>query len=370
MNKSNKDIKVVVGISGGVDSAVAAFLLKEAGYNVQGIFMQNWDSFVNNEDYDNKKDKCDAQYEYEDAQAVCDYLGIPLERINFVKEYWDDVFQTFLQEYEKARTPNPDVLCNRYIKFGQLLKYALANYDCDFIATGHYARVIHFPDHSELHTCLDSNKDQTYFLCELSQSQLSKTLFPLSHLTKPEVREIAKAIGLPVHNKKDSSGICFIGERNFKNFLSNYIKNKEGDIIDITTNKVLGKHQGVMFYTIGQNNNLNLSGLKEKYFVCKKDATKNILYVVRNSFKEDYLTSHQCEVHNFHWINYPKKLNNLQVRFRHRQKLINCSILIDNGKVIIDYPEGSLSVTEGQYAVLYEGTNCLGGGPVDLIRKI
>ncbi len=370
MIKENKNIKVVVGISGGVDSAVAAFLLKQAGYDVQGIFMQNWDSFVNNEDYDNKKDKCDAQYEYEDAKAVCDYIGIPLERINFVKEYWDEVFQQFLSEYKKARTPNPDVLCNRYIKFGHLLKYALEHYQCDYIATGHYASVIHYGSYSELRMCKDDNKDQTYFLCELSQAQLQKAMFPLSHLTKPEVREIAKQVGLPVWSKKDSTGICFIGERNFKEFLSNYLDNKDGDIVDITTNKVLGRQNGVMFYTIGQNNNLNLSGLKEKYFVCKKDAAKNILYVVRNSFKEDYLNSTQCVVDNFHWINYPKQYNNLQVRFRHRQKLINCSILIENGSVVITYPQGSLSVTEGQYAVLYEGTNCLGGGPVDIIRKI
>lgn len=364
MQNNNKT--VIIGLSGGVDSAVAAFLLKQQGYNVVAIFMQNWDSFVNNEDYDNKKEKCDNQYEYEDAQKIADFLGIKLYKVNFVKEYWDEVFTNFIEEHKKARTPNPDVLCNKYIKFGQLLNYVEKNFKFDYIATGHYADVRHFSNESRLYMSLDENKDQTYFLCGLNQSQLSKSLFPLARYTKQQVREIAKIIGLPVWDKKDSTGICFIGERNFQKFLINYIDPKEGDIVDITTNQILGKHIGVMFYTLGQNNKLSISGSKFKYFVCNKDLSTNTLYVCREQFKSKYLDSKSCLVSNMNWIRKPDRFQNLLVRFRHRQKLIPCSIIYsNNGNVRIFYPSGCSAVTPGQYAVIYCENECLGGGVIE-----
>lgn len=362
--------KVVVGISGGVDSAVTALLLKQQGYDVIGIFMQNWDSYTNQEDYDNHRDHCDSYYEYEDAKKVCKKLAIPLYKIDFIKEYWDEVFQTFLDQYCKGLTPNPDVLCNKYIKFGHLLKHSLQNFSCDYIATGHYAKVKHFDDHHELHRCIDENKDQTYFLCGLNQEQLSKCLFPLANLTKQQVRNIAHEAGLINWDKKDSTGICFIGERNFQSFLKNYIAIKPGDIVDIDTNKVIAKHHGIAYYTIGQNNKLGLSGQAYKYFVVDKDVNQNILLVAREANKDKYLQSFKCRVSNFNFINYPIQTEHLQVRFRHRQPLIDCNIeIIDNHDVLICYPKGSLGVTKGQYAVLYDGTNCLGGGEIIEIFK-
>ncbi|MGL4951888.1 MAG: tRNA 2-thiouridine(34) synthase MnmA [Mycoplasma sp.] len=363
-------MKVVVGLSGGVDSAVACFLLKSQGHEVIAVYMQNWDSFVNNEKYDNKKDKCDSQYEWEDAQKVANKIGVPIYKVDFVKEYWDEVFVHFLEEYKSGRTPNPDVLCNRYIKFGHLLKYAKDKFNCDYVATGHYAKVIHFDDHSELHTCKDENKDQTYFLCGMTQEQISNALFPLSDLLKDEVREIAKINGLEIWNKKDSTGICFIGERNFKDFLENYIPNMPGDIIDIKTNKVIGKHIGVMYYTIGQNNGLGLGGQSDKYFVCKKDIDNKILYVVSDKYKDDYLRSNKCLVLDFNWISKTKNFNHLKVRFRHRQKFIDCSIELLDGRLMINYPIGSNNVAKGQYAVLYDGNQCLGGGVIEESYKL
>lgn len=363
LNNYNKTI--IIGLSGGVDSAVAAFLLKQQGYNVIAIFMQNWDSYLNNEDYDNKKDKCDSQYEYDDAKLIAKHLGIKLYKVDFINQYWNDVFLNFIEEHKKARTPNPDVLCNKYIKFGSLVNYINKHFKFDYIATGHYAKIIHNKNNSQLLMCADQNKDQTYFLCGLNQEQLKNVLFPLANYTKQQVREIAKKINLPVWDKKDSTGICFIGERNFQKFLINYINPIEGNIIDITTNQIVGKHIGVMFYTIGQNNNLSISGAKFKYFVCKKDQTNNILYVCREAFKDQYLKSTSCICSNINWINEPKQFNNLQVRFRHRQKLIDCSIIYDNKNLRIFYPNGCLSVTPGQYAVIYDGNECLGGAIID-----
>ncbi|MGL4948459.1 MAG: tRNA 2-thiouridine(34) synthase MnmA [Mycoplasma sp.] len=361
--------KVVVGLSGGVDSAVTCFLLKKQGYDVTAVFMQNWDSFVNKENYDNQKDKCDAQYEWDDAQKIAKILDVPIHKIDFIKEYWDEVFVHFLEEYKAGRTPNPDVLCNRYIKFGHLLKYAKDKFECDYIATGHYAKVEHYNDHSELHMCKDTNKDQTYFLCGLNQSQLQMTLFPLSDLLKSEVREIARENNLEIWDKKDSTGICFIGERNFQDFLKNYIPNQPGKIIDIETNEIVGSHVGVMYYTIGQNNGLSLGGSKYKYFVCKKDVDKKILYVVRDSNKDKYLLSYECTITDFNWINKPTSNTNLKVRFRHRQTLTDCSIRLEDDKVVIIYPNGSNNVTEGQYGVIYEENNCIGGGVITSVKE-
>lgn len=361
---------VVVGLSGGVDSAVACYLLKQQGYHVIAVFMQNWDSYINNENYDNKKDKCDAQYEWEDAQRVAQHLDVPIHKVDFIKEYWDEVFVKFINEYKHGNTPNPDVLCNRYIKFGHLLQYAKAQFNCDYIATGHYAKVVHLADRSELHRCKDANKDQTYFLCDLQQAQLQQALFPLSDLTKKEVRTIAHDLNLPVWDKKDSTGICFIGERDFKAFLVNYLHDQNGQIVDIMTNKIVGTHNGVMYYTIGQNNGLGLGGCSSKYYVCQKDLNKKILYVVDELHKDQYLSSTMCMIKVFNWINDPIDKDRLYVRFRHRQTLIECSCKLEKGGVVINYPQTALAVTPGQYAVLYEGLNCLGGGPVTSVSNV
>ena len=366
-NKSKK--RVIVGLSGGVDSAVSAYLLLQQGYEVIGLFMQNWDSNVNLEiNYQPSNDKCDAQIDYEAALAVAKHLNIPLYTKKFIKEYWDDVFVYFLSEYKKNRTPNPDVLCNKYIKFDAFLKYAFDNFDCDYIAMGHYAKVEHTKEKSYLQLCKDQNKDQTYFLCSLNQEQLSKVLFPLADLNKTEVREIAKKINLPNFDKKDSTGICFIGERNFSNFLSNYLPNQPGDIIDISTNKIVGKHIGTMYYTIGQRKGLNLGGLFERYFICKKDLENKIIYVAPNSLEDKYLVSNYLEINDFNWIIKPNDFNNILARFRHRQQLQEVNVFIENNKVIVSYPNQKNVVT-GQYCVLYQNGNCLGGGQIDLVNK-
>ncbi len=361
--------KVVVGLSGGVDSAVACYLLKQKGYEVEAIFMQNWDSFINHENYDNQKEKCDAQYEWEDAKKIADVLGVKISKVDFIKEYWDYVFSNFIAEYKKGHTPNPDVLCNKYIKFGCFLKYAFENMKCDFIATGHYANKKNNKYGSLLKMAKDKNKDQTYFLCQLSEEQVNKSIFPLARLTKKKVRKIANKIGLDVWNKKDSTGICFIGERNFKQFMKNYLPEKPGDIIDIDSNVIIGKHEGIVFYTIGQNSKLNLGGMKTKYYVCKKDVDNNILYVCSEDKKNKYLLSKQAIINQFNWINpkyIPKTNQKILVRFRHRQKLIKCHFEINKDKSVkLIYKKGQFAVTQGQYAVLYHKKICLGGGVID-----
>lgn len=367
----NKSKKVVIGLSGGIDSAVSAYLLIQQGYEVIGLFMQNWDSVANFEtNYDNHQNKCDAQLDYEDAKKVADHLGIKLYHQKFIKEYWDDVFSYFLNEFKKNRTPNPDILCNKYIKFDAFLNYAINTFACDYIAMGHYAKVEHHDNVSYLKLCKDQNKDQTYFLCSLNQWQLSKVLFPLENLTKYEVRKIGEQIKLPNAAKKDSTGICFIGERNFSNFLTNYLPNQPGDIIDITNNNIIGKHIGTMYYTIGQRKGLNLGGQKERYFVCKKDLENKIIYVAPNSLEDQYLSSNYLEVNNFNWIIEPKSLNNIQARFRHRQELQNVKIYIDNdsNKIQVFYPKQK-NIVCGQYCVLYQNEVCLGGGQIDLVEQ-
>ena len=261
--------RVVLGLSGGVDSAVAAYVLKEQGYEVIGVFMRNWDSTLNNDilgNPTNDNDICPQEEDYNDAKKVAQHLGIELRRVDFIKEYWDHVFTYFLEEYAKGRTPNPDILCNKHIKFKAFLDYA-KSIDADFIATGHYARVEHHPDEdSVMLRGVDNNKDQTYFLCQLNQSQLQASLFPIGELTKPEVRKIAEDLNLPVAHKKDSTGICFIGERDFREFLKNYIPAKSGKMVDIESGKVVGEHQGIMYYTIGQRKGLNIGGPGDAWF--------------------------------------------------------------------------------------------------------
>lgn len=255
--------RVVLGLSGGVDSAVAAYVLKQQGYEVIGVFMRNWDSSLNNDilgNPTNDDDICPQEKDYNDAKKVAEHLGIELRRVDFIKEYWDHVFTYFLEEYAKGRTPNPDILCNKHIKFKAFLDYA-KSIEADYIATGHYARVEHHDGQDSIMLRgIDSNKDQTYFLCQLNQSQLQSSLFPIGNMTKPEVRQLAEDLNLPVAQKKDSTGICFIGERDFREFLKNYIPAKAGKMVDIETSQVVGEHQGIMYYTIGQRKGLGIGG--------------------------------------------------------------------------------------------------------------
>ena len=357
--------KVVVGISGGVDSSVAALLLKEQGYEVIGLFMRNWDTSING-DYlgnpDLNNNICPQEEDYNDAKAVCDKLGIPLHRIDFVKEYWDYVFTYFLDELKKGRTPNPDVMCNKYIKFDMFAKKA-KELGCDYISTGHYAKM----EDGQLMRAKDTEKDQTYFLSQVSKEQLSNVLFPLGDLEKPKVRKIAEENGLITASKKDSTGICFIGERNFTKFLENYLPNKPGKIVDISTNDVIGEHIGLMYYTIGQRRGLNIGGSKERMFVVGKDLTNNILYISYGN--TEYLISDSCIIDNvnFNCNNRPFKCS---AKFRYRQQDNDVELeYLSDGNILVKYPQGVKSVTPGQACVLYDGNMCIGGGIIKEVRK-
>ncbi|WP_075048918.1 tRNA 2-thiouridine(34) synthase MnmA [Spiroplasma turonicum] len=368
--------KVIVGLSGGVDSSVSAKLLLDEGYDVEGLFMRNWDSNINNDFLGNSFNGniCPQEQDYNDAIQVAEKLNIKIHRVDFIKEYWDKVFEYFLEEYKKGRTPNPDILCNKFIKFDLFLKHAIEQLGADFIAMGHYAGVIYNEKNKEfeLLKAVDDNKDQSYFLSELNQFQLSKTLFPLYKYTKPEVRKIASNYGLSVANKKDSTGICFIGERNFTKFLQNYIPNIPGDIIDIETNTKLGSHIGVMYYTIGQRKGLNLGGYKEPYYVAKKDIEKKILYVSCQS-ETKYLYSNGCLVSNFNWIIKPNSYFlddefTCSAKFRYRQEDVDVKVLkMDSKNLKIVFTKPLRAITEGQQAVLYLNNICIGGGIIDSV---
>ena len=349
---------VVVGISGGVDSSVAAILLKNQGYNVIGLFMRNWDSTLNNDFLGNpnlNNNICPQEEDYNDAVKVCKKIGIPLHRIDFVKEYWDYVFTYFLDELKKGRTPNPDVMCNKYIKFDMFAKKA-RELGADYIATGHYARMID----GKLYKGKDLNKDQTYFLSQVSKEQLKNVLFPVGELEKSEVRKIAHEYDLITADKKDSTGICFIGERNFKHFLENYLPNNPGDIVDIESGKVLGRHVGLMYYTIGQRRGLNIGGTKDRLFVVKKDLNKNVLYVASGD-ESKYLISYSAIIEDVNLLNdLPYECN---AKFRYRQKDNKVFVTkLDDGNLLVKYPEGVRAVTPGQACVFYKDDECLGGG--------
>ena len=357
--------KVIVGISGGVDSSVAAYLLKKQGYEVEGLFMRNLDSLMNNDILGNptlqNQNICPQEQDYNDAVAVCKKLDIPLHRIDFVKEYWDYVFTYFLDELKKGRTPNPDIMCNKYIKFDYFVKEA-KRLGADYIATGHYAKM----EDGYLKRAKDSNKDQTYFLSQLNKDQLSNVLFPLGDIEKKEVRLLAKELDLITANKKDSTGICFIGERNFKNFLKNYLPAMPGDVVDIATDKKVGEHIGLMYYTIGQRKGLDIGGNKDKMFVVGKDLTKNILYV---SFGDnEYLYSDSCLIDtvNFNCDLRPTKCS---AKFRYRQDDIDVNLTyLDDGNILVKYDHVK-AVTPGQACVLYKDDICLGGGIIKEIYK-
>lgn len=357
--------KVIVGVSGGVDSSVALILLKNQGYEVEGLFMKNWDSLINNDIEGNptiENDICPQEQDYQDALKVCQKLNVKLHRIDFVKEYWDYVFTYFLEELKKGRTPNPDVMCNKYIKFDLFIKEA-KKLGADYIATGHYARIIN----GVLYKGLDQNKDQSYFLAQLSKEQLKNVLFPLGELTKDKVREIAREYDLITKNKKDSTGICFIGERNFKNFLQNYLPNKPGDIINIDTNEKVGTHIGLMHYTIGQRKGLNIGGTKERLFTVGKDLKNNILYVAEGE-NNKYLYSDSCIIDNL-VINYDKKITNCKAKFRYRSKDIPVTLeYLNNNEIQVKYENGK-SITPGQVCALYLEDRLIGSGIIKEVRK-
>ena len=355
--------KVVIGISGGVDSSVAALLLKEQGYDVIGLFMRNWDSSINN-DYlgnpDLNNDICPQEKDYNDALEVCKKLDIPLHRIDFVKEYWDYVFTYFLDELKKGRTPNPDVMCNKYIKFDLFVKEA-KKLGADYIATGHYAKVID----GQLYKASDKNKDQSYFLAYVNKDVFKDVIFPLQDLTKPEIRKIASDKGLVTAKKKDSTGICFIGERNFTKFLENYLPNIPGKIVNIETNEVVGEHIGLMYYTLGQRRGLNLGGFKDKSYVAKKDLENNILYIATGD-ENKYLYSKEAIIEDFNFLT-DKKITDCTCKFRYRQPDIKCHVeYLENNKIKVTY-DNAKAVTPGQFCVLYDGDLCLGGGIIEKV---
>jgi len=352
-------------MSGGVDSSVAALLLKEQGYNVIGLFMRNWDSTINNDYLGNpnlNNDICPQEKDYNDALSVCQKLNIPLHRVDFVKEYWDFVFTYFLNELKKGRTPNPDVMCNKYIKFDLFIKKAL-ELNADYIATGHYARLID----GNLYKAKDINKDQSYFLAYVNKDNFKNVIFPLGELTKPEVRKIAKEHDLITARKKDSTGICFIGERNFTNFLKNYLPNQPGKIIDIETNDILGEHIGLMYYTIGQRRSLNLGGNDNRHYVVKKDLDNNILYVASGD-ENNYLYSTKVLIEDFNFLT-DKRVEEASCKFRYRSSSVECKIeYLDNNELKLTYDKAK-AVTPGQFCVIYIDDLCLGGGIIKEVYK-
>ncbi|MCZ3622248.1 tRNA 2-thiouridine(34) synthase MnmA [Lactobacillus mulieris] len=360
----NSKIRVVVGMSGGVDSSVSALLLKEAGYDVIGVFMKNWD------DTDDSG-VCTATEDYEDVKRVADKIGIPYYSINFEKEYWQRVFEYFLSEYKKGRTPNPDIMCNTQIKFKSFLEFAL-NLDADYIAMGHYAKTV--KDENGITHMMrpkDGNKDQTYFLSQLSQDQIKHVIFPLANLTKPQVREIAERAGLATAKKKDSTGICFIGERNFKKFLSEFLPAKAGKMVT-PDGKVVGEHAGLMYYTIGQRQGLGLGSTKEStdpWFVVGKDLKKNEL-IVEQGYDSPrlYATSLKASDMSFFTGKPDHDLEfSCTAKFRYRQADVAVHVKYHAADNTCDvyFDEPARAVTPGQALVLYKGEECLGGGNID-----
>lgn len=357
---------VVVGMSGGVDSAVSAYLLKEQGKNVVAVFMVNWE--------EQDDGVCTSEADYEDVKRVSQTIGIPYYTVNYTKEYYDRVFEYFLKEYSEGRTPNPDVLCNREIKFGPFLEFA-KKIGADKIATGHYAKVVEKDGKFYLYKAKDKNKDQSYFLNQLSQEQLGSVIFPLAEIEKPEVRKIAEKLELSNAKKKDSTGVCFIGERNFRNFLKNFLPAKPGQI-KTTDGEVVGTHEGLMYYTLGQRRGLNIGGKKggngERWFVLDKDLKNNVLIVSQG--EDDLLFSNGLYAKEFNWIPEVPKEKNFKcfAKFRYRQPDQGVSVEVLEGKRIkVDFDEKQRAITPGQFVVLYdENERCLGGGIIESYFKL
>ncbi|KRK74395.1 tRNA 2-thiouridine(34) synthase MnmA [Lacticaseibacillus nasuensis] len=358
----HSNTRVVVGMSGGVDSSVTALLLKQQGYDVVGVFMKNWDDTDEN-------GVCTATTDYADVAKVASKIGIPYYSINFEKEYWDRVFQYFLTEYKAGRTPNPDVMCNKEIKFKAFLDYA-EELDADYIAMGHYAQVT-TDANGVVHMLrgADGNKDQTYFLSQLSQAQLQKSLFPIGHLQKPEVRRIAEEAGLATAHKKDSTGICFIGERNFKQFLSTYLPAQPGKMMTLDGEEK-GTHDGLMYYTIGQRSGLGIGGNSENsepWFVIGKDIDKNILYVGQG-FNNPALMATHLDASGLSWTTGAPVGSEFHVtaKFRYRQPDVGVTVrMTGTDTATVEFDEPVRAITPGQAVVFYNGAECLGGGTID-----
>lgn len=360
--KSPAETRVVVGMSGGVDSSVTALLLKEQGYDVIGIFMKNWDDT-------DEAGVCTATEDYEDVIRVCNQIGIPYYAVNFEKQYWDKVFTYFLDEYRAGRTPNPDVMCNKEIKFKAFLDHAMS-LGADYLATGHYARVEERDGETVMLRGVDDNKDQTYFLNQLTQDQLSKVMFPLGHLQKPEVREIAEKADLATAKKKDSTGICFIGERNFKEFLSGYLPAQQG-AMETMDGKRMGTHDGLMYYTIGQRHGLGIGGAGDPWFVIGKDLDRNVLIVGQN-FHNDALYSDSLRAVGVSFTSERPKPGRFRctAKFRYRQPDTAVEVeLGEDGTASVLFDEPVRAITPGQAVVFYDGDECLGGGTIDEVFK-
>lgn len=362
--KDNSKTRVVVGMSGGVDSSVSALLLKQQGYDVVGVFMKNWDE-------SDDSGVCTATEDYEDVKKVADKIGIPYYAINFEKEYWERVFEYFLNEYKKGRTPNPDVMCNKEIKFKSFLDFAM-KLDADYIAMGHYAKTYRDANGTvHMMRPKDGNKDQTYFLSQLSQKQLSKVIFPLADLTKPQVRTIAEKYGLATAKKKDSTGICFIGERNFNKFLSEFLPAQAGEMVT-PDGQVVGQHAGLMYYTIGQRSGLGLGSTKEStapWFVVGKDLKHNRL-IVEQGYDSDLLYSDQLVASGMSFFTGQPDHDfdlHCSAKFRYRQPDVDVTLHYHakDNTATIDFDEPARAVTPGQALVLYKGEECLGGGTID-----
>ncbi|MDR2519907.1 MAG: tRNA 2-thiouridine(34) synthase MnmA [Eubacteriaceae bacterium] len=348
--------KVVVGISGGVDSAVAASLLIEEGHDLCGVFMKNWE--------EEDSGACPAEEDYEDAKSVCLKLGIPFYTVGFAREYWDSVFAYFLEEYSKGRTPNPDVLCNSEIKFKAFLKYAQDALSADFIATGHYARIQRADGEVRLLKGSDAKKDQSYFLSFLSSQQLSKALFPLGEYEKPDVRMAARKLGLRVSEKKDSTGVCFIGERNFRKFLSSYLPARPGSIVDWDTGEVIGEHIGLMYYTIGQRRGLGIGGHGNggRWYAASKDLERNILYAVEggNNPKLFYRGFEGGEPSFVNPMPNGGK-RRITVKYRYQQKEAPALLEVSEERCRVIFEAPQSSIAPGQVGAFYSGDTCLGG---------
>lgn len=354
--------KVMIGMSGGVDSSVAALRLLEQGHEVTGLFMKNWDE-------DDGSEYCTAKEDLDDAQQVSDKLGIELKTVNFAAEYWDNVFEDFLQEYAAGRTPNPDILCNREIKFKAFLDYA-TQLGADYIATGHYTQIGHQNNEYQLVRGLDGNKDQSYFLYTLGQAQLSRSLFPIGDMEKPAVRELAQKAGFINSRKKDSTGICFIGERKFKDFLQRYLPAQPGDM-KTPEGDLIGEHQGLMYYTLGQRQGLGIGGVKTAdeapWYVVQKDLINNIL-VVAQGHDHPLMQSNTLSASQLSWVSdkAPSGRFACTAKTRYRQQDQACQVTVnDDGHCDVTFDEAQRAVTPGQSVVFYGNENCLGGGIID-----
>jgi tRNA-specific 2-thiouridylase len=360
---NNSQIKVIVGMSGGVDSSVSAYLLQQQGYQVEGLFMKNWEE-------DDSDEYCSAATDLADAQAVCDKLGIKLHTVNFAAEYWDNVFELFLAEYKAGRTPNPDILCNKEIKFKAFLEFAAEDLGADYIATGHYVRRDDSTGQARLLRGLDNNKDQSYFLYTLSSKQIAQSLFPVGDLEKPAVRAIAEQLGLATAKKKDSTGICFIGERKFTEFLGRYLPAQPG-VIETVDGKVIGEHQGLMYHTLGQRKGLGIGGLKDgdenPWYVVDKDVSRNVL-IVAQGHDHPRLFSDGLIAKQLDWVDRQVRCEPFDcvVKTRYRQQDIPCHVEpLDDETIKVTFASPQAAVTPGQSAVFYLGEECLGGGIIE-----